>query len=294
MEGYSSVVEQRAVSIDVFEAANVQPQSSNIVMSDFIMSPFNVDDFDRMTGNGSREGISGSAGASLIAGLIMGTDVRSQNEDDCAAQSTLLSQQPESTFSSSGDDQSWPATLSQIRPSPSSAFADYAITTPGLSVVRAKVDIFNSIVGPEFTLDIGDPRAVSPLCLGVNTKPCPTNFLPTYLQRSIPHHPILDVLPWPSFRDRFLYTMSLPEELRPGIAQDDMPNATLQLMMAIKDAGGGIRVWGSNAYLEDNWEIGQTFYSKFWWALDAGIVRSSNKHRARRGETQLRFEESFT
>ncbi|KAJ9605152.1 hypothetical protein H2200_010542 [Cladophialophora chaetospira] len=178
----------------------------------------------------------------------------------------------------------------QLGPAPASPFADYAISMPGLSVICAKVNLFNHIVGPGFSLDIWDPRALSPICLGAPTRPCPANFQPTPLQRSIQHHAIIDVFPWPLFRDRFLYTMSLPKELRPRIAQDDMPIVTLQVMSAAKDIEGGIRVWGSNAFLAENWEVGQTFYSKFWWAIDASIVRSSNQHRARRGEGQLRFE----
>ncbi len=84
--------------------------------------------------------------------------------------------------------------------------------------------------------------------------------------------------------------MSLPRELRPSVAQHDMPMVTLEVMMAAKDPGGGIRVWGSNAFLAENWEVGQTFYSKFWWALDTSIIRNSNQHRARRGEGNLRFD----
>jgi hypothetical protein len=177
----------------------------------------------------------------------------------------------------------------QIEPAPASPFAIYAINNPGLSALCAKINLFNSIIGPGFSLDIWDPTALSPICLGVTTRPCPANFQPTPLQRSVPHHPVIDLFPWPLFRDRFLYTMSLPKELRPRIAQDDMPRVTVEVMAAAKDAIGGIRVWGSNAFLAENWEVGQTFYSKFWWAIDASIIRSSNQHRARRGEGQLQI-----
>lgn len=176
------------------------------------------------------------------------------------------------------------------RPAAASPYSDYAINLPGLSVICAKVDIFNSIVGAGCSLDIWDPRALSPICLGVVTRPCPANFMPTYLQRNIPHHSIIDTLPWPSFRDRFLYTMSLPKALRPRVAQQDMPSVTLEIMMAAKDVGEGIRVRGSNPYLAENWEVGQTFYSKFWWAIDPSIIYSSNRQRERRGEGPLRHD----
>ena len=182
------------------------------------------------------------------------------------------------------------SSFAYARPTPTSAFANYALTDPSLSVLCAKVDIFNAIVGPGFSLDIWDPTALSPIFLGAVTKPCPVNFQPTRLQRTVPHHSVIDVFPWPTFRDRFLYIMSLPKELRPKIAQDDTAMVVVELMMAAKDAAGGIRVWGSNAFSTDNWEIGQSFYSKFWWAMDATVVRSSNQRRARRGDRPLRLE----
>lgn len=86
--------------------------------------------------------------------------------------------------------------------------------------------------------------------------------------------------------------MSLPQNLRPQIAQDDMPNVTLKLMISIKDVGGGLRVWVSNAYSEESWEIGQTFFSNFWWALDAGTIQKSNQYRELRGENPLRLSTS--
>lgn len=175
---------------------------------------------------------------------------------------------------------------------PASPLADYAVNDPSLSVICAKINLLNNLIGPGFlgTFDIWDPSALSPICLGAAIRqPCPANFQPTQLQRSVQHHPIIDVFPWPLFRDRFLYIMSLPRELRPRIVQSEMPAATVEVMMAAKDAAEGIRIWGSNAFAAENWEVGQTFFSKFWWAIDASIVRDSNRHRAQRGEGPLRF-----
>ncbi|KXL45324.1 MAG: hypothetical protein FE78DRAFT_90641 [Acidomyces sp. 'richmondensis'] len=174
-------------------------------------------------------------------------------------------------------------------PYPSLDFSDYAISTPGLSVIRAHVEIFRHLHGPNFYLDIWDPAALSPISLGFLANPCPPHYEPTQLQKFVQHHPIIDLLPWPSFRDRFLYVMSLPIELRPKIAQNDMASVTKEVMLAVKDAGGGLRVWGQNPFLTENWELGQTFYSKFWWAIDTEIVKWSNQIRAQRGETALRL-----
>ncbi|GAM85814.1 hypothetical protein ANO11243_038220 [Dothideomycetidae sp. 11243] len=168
-------------------------------------------------------------------------------------------------------------------------FADYIISTPGLNVVRAHTEIFDRLLGPGLDLDIFNPRTVSPIALGAEIRldPLLAHFQPSPLQRRIKHHPIIDVLPWPSFRDRFLFVMSLRKEQRPKIARQEMHMVTLELMMSVKDAGGGIKVWDLNSFAPESWEIGQTFYSKFWWAIDGDIVRNSNRHRALRGERNL-------
>lgn len=57
----------------------------------------------------------------------------------------------------------------------------------------------------------------------------------------------------------------------------------------MKDAGGGLRVWGQDPFDEGNWEVGQRFFELWWWALDAGIVERSNELRKGRGEDVLRF-----
>ena len=67
-----------------------------------------------------------------------------------------------------------------------------------------------------------------------------------------------------------------------------MPSVVMKLMTVMKDAGGGLRVWGSNPFAKDAWEVGPLFYSKFWWAIDSDIVESSNKLRLRRGEDVLK------
>lgn len=41
----------------------------------------------------------------------------------------------------------------------------------------------------------------------------PQSWQPTAAQILIPHHPILDFIPWPSVRERIIYTLTLPEEM---------------------------------------------------------------------------------
>ena len=168
-----------------------------------------------------------------------------------------------------------------------SAVADNRISMSGLSVIRAKSEIFLHMYGTGVQIDVWNPRTISPICLGIETQSNSPHFAPTPLQRRIEHHPCLDLFPWSSFRDKFLYVMSLPIQFRPQLAQSDMAAVTAELIMAAKDVGSGIRVWASNPFLPENWEIGQLFYSKFWWSLDDDVIVTTNRLRMQRGESPL-------
>jgi hypothetical protein len=66
-----------------------------------------------------------------------------------------------------------------------------------------------------------------------NTRNIALDLIPTSVQRSLPHHPIADLIPWPSFRSKFIMAMSTNP---PMIDEDDL---CLDVM------GGGLRCWGS-------------------------------------------------
>lgn len=53
----------------------------------------------------------------------------------------------------------------------------------------------------------------------------PANLHPVAAQFTIPHHPVLDLLPWPSVREKLIVMLSLPSAIRPPVAQevDDDP-----------------------------------------------------------------------
>jgi hypothetical protein len=118
----------------------------------------------------------------------------------------------------------------------------------------------------------------------------PTNLLPTPIQGKIPHHPILDVLPWPSVRTKLIAVFSQPIHLRPPIARDE--TAVMRLVQDLDDEADGVRVANdpgddTDALSERSWEIGQVFYRNWWWALDAGLIERSNKLRRDRGARPL-------
>jgi hypothetical protein len=116
----------------------------------------------------------------------------------------------------------------------------------------------------------------------------PPNLLPTDAQQTIPHFPLLDILPWPSVRRKLVVIFAQPERLRPPIARD--PMGLIQLMHDIDDDSEGVRVVGDrDAFAEKNWEVGQAFFRNWWWVLDPQVINESNALRRRRGASPLQI-----
>jgi hypothetical protein len=115
----------------------------------------------------------------------------------------------------------------------------------------------------------------------------PSNLVSTDVQRRVPHHPIFDILPWPSVRTKFICVFAQTDQVRPPAARD--PMAIMQLIFDMDDPAEGLRVTGSQVYEEENWEIGQAFFTNWWWALDRAVVDNSNYLRAKRGAEKLRL-----
>ncbi|KAL3465505.1 hypothetical protein BJX64DRAFT_285440 [Aspergillus heterothallicus] len=114
----------------------------------------------------------------------------------------------------------------------------------------------------------------------------PPHLQPTPTQLLLPHHPMLDILPWPSTRDRLIQIFNLPPELRPESAQDPMSLMHFAQDME-DDSGEGIRVRGDNVFDIGAWEIGPVLFKRWWWAFDGGLVERCNQARRGRGQTRL-------
>ncbi|KAL4878405.1 hypothetical protein BJY04DRAFT_221131 [Aspergillus karnatakaensis] len=111
----------------------------------------------------------------------------------------------------------------------------------------------------------------------------PPHLQPTATQLHLPHHPLFDILPWPSTRTKLIQIFNLPLILRPKSAQD--PLGILRLVYDMEDEKGeGIKIQGSDAFEEGNWEIGQVVFENWWWAFDSGVVDRSARGRRGRGE----------
>lgn len=68
----------------------------------------------------------------------------------------------------------------------------------------------------------------------------PDNLRPTSTQLTTPHHPSLDILPWPSVRDKLIKMFDLPEEFWPRHPVDKEPLNVVRL--AFDMDSGGMRV----------------------------------------------------
>lgn len=105
-------------------------------------------------------------------------------------------------------------------------------------------------------------------------QPCtlPAPITPTLQQQIIPHKPYIDMLPWPSLRDRML----------------NSSNAINELEFVVDMASSDLKVWGKMPWDPMGWEVGPQFAKKWWFLMDEGILRTSNFWRAQRGEEELR------
>ncbi|KAF7563716.1 hypothetical protein G7046_g415 [Stylonectria norvegica] len=99
----------------------------------------------------------------------------------------------------------------------------------------------------------------------------PTAMAPTLQQQILPHQPYVDMLPWPSLRDRLLISL-----------------ATVNEMELVTDLStDGLKIWGSVPWDPMAWEVSPAFAKKWWFLLDDGIMHITNFWRRQRGEDDL-------
>lgn len=140
-----------------------------------------------------------------------------------------------------------------------------------------------------------DIHAKSPFCLANNNSfdhhlNLPSNLRPTAIQRSTPHHPAFDLLPWPAVRDKLILVFSAPAELRPLNARS--PTAFIEFAEDFEDSAEGVRIYGDDPSDENNWEIGSKLYANWWWALTSKAVTQANAWREMRGAKLLGYDMS--
>jgi hypothetical protein len=114
----------------------------------------------------------------------------------------------------------------------------------------------------------------------------PQSLQPTLLQRAVPHHPWLDIFPFPQMRDNLI---------RAGNSLDDDELChDLTAFWDTRSSNATILVWGT-PWDPKNWEVTEDFARK-WRVFLYGcpeILVSTNQWRIRRGEKPLVWRKVF-
>ena len=190
-----------------------------------------------------------------------------------------------------------PAALASASASGSSSLStpmsadSYLLPVAELQLLRAFLRVATRLnVGPS----VWELTALSPFCLPASADPgalppppsdLPPSWRPTPGQLQIPHHPLFDLLPWPTARERIIRIMSLPESVRPAAAAG--PLALVEFAYDMEDGAEGLRVWGADPCDPGGWEVGQKVFERWWFIFDRDIVEQSNRWRETRGAARL-------
>ena len=114
----------------------------------------------------------------------------------------------------------------------------------------------------------------------------PPSLRPTRVQKEIPHHPWLDVFPFPALRDNFI---------RAGehLNDDDLCH-DLTAFWDTRHSNATLLVWGV-PWDPQNWEVTEEFARKWGFFLKGcpEILVSTNKWRQHRGEKLLVWKRFF-
>ena len=168
-------------------------------------------------------------------------------------------------------------------PTNSSFADDRTLDLPLIKTVKAGWTIAQMLGCDESIFDATSQRTLAPV-IGMDI---PSWLQPTEAQQKIPHHPFIDILPWPSVRTKLIIVFSQPENFRPPSARD--PLAIMKMIGDMDDTEEGFRISGDDGLDSQNWEIGQAFFNNWWWALSREIVDRSNTLRDNRGATRLKL-----
>ncbi|KAJ5962481.1 hypothetical protein N7501_007422 [Penicillium viridicatum] len=108
----------------------------------------------------------------------------------------------------------------------------------------------------------------------------PPSLQPTPIQRSLPHHPWLDLLPIPHMRDNLILAGDFEEETQLCIDMKGGGNA--------RSGRTGIIVW-SDPWDPAGWEVTESFARAWGWVIKDchDLARSTNRWRAMRNERPL-------
>ncbi|KAL2844561.1 hypothetical protein BJY01DRAFT_263855 [Aspergillus pseudoustus] len=117
----------------------------------------------------------------------------------------------------------------------------------------------------------------------------PPALRPTEIQRTVPHHPWLDLIPLPKMRDNLILAGDSIDDVK--LCHDLCGHRVSRI--GPKHAGEangetGLIVW-KDPWDPSGWEVTETFLQAWGWALQGcwDLFRSTNAWRSRRGERPL-------
>ncbi|CAD6440551.1 31b8fdc8-d8cc-4f92-a9bc-4f76885e6563 [Sclerotinia trifoliorum] len=112
---------------------------------------------------------------------------------------------------------------------------------------------------------------------------CPQALCPTPTQRTVPHHPWIDLWPIPQMRDTLL--------LHDGNYDEDKLCNDLLEFGGLMNEQTGLIVWGEPWDIW-GWEVSETFLRNWGWTVKGceDLLASTNAWRAKRGEEAIVFE----
>ncbi|KAL4878187.1 hypothetical protein BJY04DRAFT_221335 [Aspergillus karnatakaensis] len=145
------------------------------------------------------------------------------------------------------------------------------------------IELLNSDDGISL-FNMPGPGAVPPM-RGTDEQ-LPLHIRPTALQRSVTHHPWLDILPFPGVRDRILLG------LQARVLDEDQicVEFSCDLLSLEKDDTSSLLIWGA-PWDARAWEFSAKLLERWAGLLSAcpEIIQSTNYWRGQRGERMIEY-----
>lgn len=114
---------------------------------------------------------------------------------------------------------------------------------------------------------------------------CPKDLRPTAVQKRFAHHPWIDLIPFPRFRDNMILAVEADM-----LDEDELCLDVAVLETAIVGDNPALIVWG-DSWDYRGWEVSPAFFRKWGWLLQGcpEVLEGTNYWRAKRGEKRLVF-----
>ncbi|KAJ5648633.1 hypothetical protein N7490_005005 [Penicillium lividum] len=161
---------------------------------------------------------------------------------------------------------------------------DLLLTLIQFNVFRALISN-TSMLGLTVEEWTEDEDAVSPWNLKAYDNKqnfCPRSLRPTQIQRSVSHHPWIDLFPLPRMRDNLLRNSDSYDEW--ALCND------LVDFYEVPNEKTGLIVWNT-PWDPSGWEASEEFLTKWKWVVEGcdELFTSTNYWRKQRGEEALNF-----